>query len=383
MQVMKIAVISRGWWPSIRGGSEKFTVKVSSGLHSRGHEVVGITRWVLGSPKPEAQHKLIIMRESKVYPLISSLRFSLWAARVANELAVDVILVNSYWGEISPLYINRPCAVVIHDLGFLNYGIGSCAHAQRTNIRFLGKMLRKYVISKVLKRANAILVPSNTVLSDMLRTFDVNLSKVHVLGFEGVDGPFKKIHIENEWFDIVHIGRFASNKGQLVLLKAFYKLARRLPNARLWLVGAQSIGHTRYLNTVISLTKRINMKLGERRVYVIVDAPSVDWYYKIADVCVFPSLSEEGYGLAVLEAMAYGKPVICTDIFVATGVASSERALIIPRNDINALVNAIIKLHDDDKLREMLSQKGLDYAKLCRWDKVVDRVEKILLSIIS
>ena len=93
---MKIAIISRGWWPTIKGGSEKFASKVAEGLYSRGHEVIGVTRWIHGFPKPEAEHELIIMEVSKARSLILSFRFSRWASKEVNELDVDIVLVNSY-----------------------------------------------------------------------------------------------------------------------------------------------------------------------------------------------------------------------------------------------------------------------------------------------
>ncbi|RLC33950.1 MAG: hypothetical protein DRZ76_03620 [Candidatus Nealsonbacteria bacterium] len=380
---LKIAVISRGWWPSIKGGSEKFAVKVSTGLYVRGHEVIGITRWIHGFPRPDAPHKLIIMKERKIWPLLSSFRFSLWASEVANKLDVDMVLVNSYWGEISPLYIRKPCIAIVHDVGFLEPVTNAYIGFWRLKTKILSRLVRKHVLAKVLEQVDAIIVPTKLVRNKILTFFNVDSSKVYVLGFEGVEGPFEKIHIKNRWFDIVCIGRFAPNKGQLILLEAFHKLSKKLPNIRLWLIGSHGIGYELYLSKVMSIAKQINAELGDKRVYVIVNAPEIDWYYKIADICVFPSLGEEGYGLAILEAMAYGKPVVCSDIFAETGIATLDRALIVPRGDVKALANAIIKLYYDPKLREVLSRKGLEYAKTCRWDKVVERIEGILLNIIG
>lgn len=371
---MKIAIISRGWWPTIKGGSEKFISKVAEELHNRGHEVIGITRQIHGFPRPEAPHKLIIAKESKAIPLISSFRFSRWASKVANELDVDIVLVNSYWGEMAPIFIKKSSVAIIHDIGLFSSSVSDSWWKNK---------LRSFVLKEVTKRVKAIIVPTEMVKKDIIKYLKAKESKIRVIGFEGVDGPFRKVHVENEWFDIVQVARFAPNKGQHILLKAFKIIASKIPNARLWLVGGRSPGHLDYLNKILREVNEIKRQIGEDRVKVIVDAPTTDPYYAVADVCVFPSLGEEGFGLTILECMSYGKPVICSDIFIETGVASHEEVLIMPRGDVRALTELIIKLYRNLDLRRTLSEKGLEHSKKYRWSDVAERIEEILLELIN
>jgi len=366
---LKIAIISRGWWPSIKGGSEKFISKVAEELHNRGHEVIGITRQIHGFPRPEAPHKLIIVEESKAIPLISSFRFSRWASKVVNELDVDIVLVNSYWGEMSPIFIKKPCVAIIHDVGLFSSSISGSWWKNK---------LRSIVLKNVVKRVSAIIVPTKVVKRDIIKYLRADPKKIYVIGFEGVDGPFRRIHVENEWFDIVQVARFAPNKGQHLLLRAFEIVANKIPRARLWLIGGRSPGHLNYLSKILENARRLQLAIGKDRIKVVIDAPSIEEYYEIADVCVVPSIGEEGFGLTVIECMSYGKPVVASEVFRETGVAYPDRALIVPINDYKALAEAIIKVYEDVKLADRIAAKGLEYAKLHSWSKVTEVLESII-----
>jgi len=374
-----IAAVSRGWFPTVKGGSERFISRLCAELHKRGYRVVGITRRFANREEPRAPHELILLEEESPKPIASTLRFSRWAAKVVNSMRPSVVIVNSYWGESAPLFIDRsiPIIAVIHDVGLFRSEI-----SKRNPIKHF---LRVRVLKKVVSRVDVIVVPTESVLRDLKKFLGVDEAKVRVLGFEGVDGPLTFVHEDNELFDVVHVGRFAPNKGQIILLKAFERLAKDLQDAVLWLVGGRGIDprDLRYLEEVKALAEKINAERGREVVHVVVDAPDVERFYRLADVCVAPSVAEEGFGLTVVECMAFGKPVIASDIFAETGVASSERALIVPRGDVEALYRALKWVYENrDKARE-LGLRGLEFAKKCSWSAVADFFESIVLELVK
>ena len=376
--MLRIPIISRNWFPSIRGGAERFISVLADLLCNKNFEIIGITRYFPGFDKPKARHKLIYYLDKYPLPFVSSIRFSLWAARIVNRLGPDVVIVNGYWAEASPIFIrkNIPVIVVIHDVGLFR-----SEWARRHRFKHF---LRVKILRRVVERADRIVVPVDSVKNDLVEFLGVSEDKIVVLGGEGVEGPMRFDHIDNDTFDIVQVGRFAPNKGQLVTLRAFRKVVRLIPNARLWLVGGKPIDkeHWKYFQRVKELADEINREMGKDNVVrIIVDAPDVSEYYRLADVCVASSVGEEGYGLVVAECMAYGKPVIASDIFRETGVASEDRALIYRRGDHEELANNIIKLYRDRKLYERLSRNALRYAKSVSWDRVADVFEEIIKEI--
>ena len=375
---MRIALVSRGWWPSVRGGSERFISKLGEELSRRGHEVVGVTRWFHGTEYPKAPHKLVVKEEGRAVPLLSSYLFSRWAAKVVNGLKPDAVITNTYWGETSPLMISReiPVIAVIHDVGLI--------HSEWARKHRVKHALRMRALRKVTQRVDKIVVPTQQVKIDLTEYFNVHPEKIRVLGFEGVSGPFKRVLVENEYFDLLQVGRFAPNKGQTVTLEAVKLVAHEIPDLKLWLVGGKGIDpeHLMYLEKVRALAKEINEGVGREVVKIVVDAPEVSEYYELADACVMSSIGEEGYGLTVVECMAYGKPVIASDVFKETGVASEERAFIYPRGNARELAKLILHVYRnrDDALAK--AEKGLEYARECSWGRVAEIFEEEIESVL-
>ncbi len=348
-------------------------------LASRGYRVYVATRGMgsfnRGSSPTPNYLEIIYVRGHLNIPVISNYIFSRRASDIVNRLSPEVVIINSYWGESSALYIRRaiPKIVLIHDVGLFRSPI-----ARRNLAKHI---LRVYVLRRVVRVADLIVVPTEAVKRDLILFLNADESKIRVLGFEGVDGPFRRMQIDNGIIDIVQVGRFAPNKGQLVLLDAIESMLREAGdrlNIRVHMVG--SLTDKRYYGRVISRAREINTKFGREVVMVRADADDndIDYFYRLADICVAPSIAEEGFGLTVLECMAYGKPVIASDIFEETGVANRDRAVIVPRGDAKSLARAILELIEKPEKADKISTEGIEYSKAHSWDKVADQFVKYI-----
>jgi glycosyltransferase involved in cell wall biosynthesis len=97
-----------------------------------------------------------------------------------------------------------------------------------------------------------------------------------------------------------------------------------------------------------------------RRNVAFVDMADV---YASHDVLVLPSVREQ-FGMAAVEAMAYGLPVIVSDAIGAIGcVRDEETGLTFPVRDIPALSRAMRRLADDSSLRERLSRGAVEFVE--------------------
>lgn len=90
---------------------------------------------------------------------------------------------------------------------------------------------------------------------------------------------------------------------------------------------------------------------------------------------VFPSLYE-GFGLPVLEAMKLGTPVITSTTSSLPEVAGSAGLLVDPY-DVNALVNAMRRLDEDEALGATMSARGLDQAKRFSRERYQERLTEL------
>jgi len=98
--------------------------------------------------------------------------------------------------------------------------------------------------------------------------------------------------------------------------------------------------------------------------------PELGHLYAGASVFAYPSVYE-GFGIPVLEAMASGVPVVCTDVPAVTEVAG-DAAAIVPVGDVDALAEAIARAWTDDAWRAAAIERGHARTERYSWDACVD-----------
>ena len=108
-----------------------------------------------------------------------------------------------------------------------------------------------------------------------------------------------------------------------------------------------------------------------------VDEVDLPVLYSAASLFVFPSLYE-GFGLPVLEAMACGTPVICSNTSSLPEVASDAAMLVDPL-DVNALTGTLGSVLGDRSLCQALREKGLVQATKFSWDRTAERTFSVYM----
>lgn len=98
--------------------------------------------------------------------------------------------------------------------------------------------------------------------------------------------------------------------------------------------------------------------------------------YAGAEACIFPSVNE-GVGLPVLEAMATGIPVACSDACALPEVAG-DAAVYFNSNNIEEMASAMEKLVTDTELRQKMIDKGIERAKNFSWKKTVEETVELM-----
>ncbi len=101
---------------------------------------------------------------------------------------------------------------------------------------------------------------------------------------------------------------------------------------------------------------------------------------KSSKIFAFPS-HEEGFGIAVLEAMACGLSVVAWDLPIYEGIYE-RNILRVPIDSIKQFAETVIKLLDDEELRSNLGSNAQEFVKKYDWSKVVEREKTILKSVL-
>ena len=103
--------------------------------------------------------------------------------------------------------------------------------------------------------------------------------------------------------------------------------------------------------------------------------------YGGAELFVFPS-EYEGFGLPVLEAMACGAPVVCSNRSSLPEVAG-DAALLCDPHDVESLARAIERTLTDRDLRSTLQQRSLARAAQFSWEQTAQQTLQVYQSILD
>lgn len=366
---MRILMTARRWAPDVRSGTETVFENLWMEAKRAGHDVrlvVGYRNSPAGFP-PEAV--AVDLRGGGVSAYATMERAAVAEAR---RFRPDVVLSNSIEVRVPGLRN----VIIVHDLNFgqsfgqsfggsfgLNFG------AARSNS--LAHRARELVYrAQGLSGATIVAVSEATAQ----RLAAIGLKSV-VIG-NGVD--VQRFHARDAVSDgtirFVYPSRMLPGKGQHLALDAFGRLR---PDQRkgweLVLVGASAdpdyVGQLR----VQALAGTLNAS----SVSIVTDVPDMVPWYQRADVVLFPTRMEEGFGFTAVEGMACGKPVIWSEqpaIREATGGIGVPVAV----DDVEGLKQAMWRLGTHPEERARLGSAGRAYVERYAWPAVWRRYEAVL-----
>ena len=283
-----------------------------------------------------------------------------------KEADINHITDHSY-GALAYFLKPEKTIVTCHDLNTLEYPKQSS---------WLGRKRFLYNLKGMLK-AKHIMAISESTKNTILKHFDYK-GKIHVVQ-NGLDKIFKRINniqdikkkynLNKEYKYILHIGHSKPCKNVELILKTLNKLSR----CKLIKVGIFDKKHKKLIKTLKLKNKIIHFQnISQEKLVEI---------YNIADALVFPSFLE-GFGFPVVEAMACGCPVICSNTSSLPEVGRNAPYYINPYSE-KEMRKGIKKVLKNARLRKKMIQKGLKQSKKFNWEKTAKQVAEIYNKIIN
>ena len=171
-------------------------------------------------------------------------------------------------------------------------------------------------------------------------------------------------------FAVLTVGGIEPRKGTLTLLDGFARLRAALPERDPVLLIAGGATLFDYRHELERFDARVReLGVAEHvRVLGALEPDVIERLFRAADVFAFPSV-KEGFGLAALEALAAGLPVVASDIDVFRGfLVDGESALLAPVGDAAALAAGLERVARDRGLGARLRRGGHAVAERYTWD---------------
>ena len=164
--------------------------------------------------------------------------------------------------------------------------------------------------------------------------------------------------------------RLGLAKGCDITIQAFKLVKAKHPDAYLLMSGSGNIidwqlSQNKDIAYLVSLMKHLKV---EKDAYVNVFSLEQEMpdLYRLADIIVYPSSADEPYGLAMLEAMASGKPIVVTESGGMPEIIQNDvNGYVIPRRNHEALAEKIIWLLDNPDIGRNLGHTGRQQVEEC------------------
>ncbi len=291
-------------------------------------------------------------------------RMAVWLGHLLSisfdSLLPDAELFHATEHLLLPLQ-RIPTVLTVHDLIFHLFP----EHHKRLNFWYLNATMPLYC-----RRAGAIITVSEATKCDLMRLYGVPENKITVI-HEAAAPHFKPASpeqiaaVRNRYglpeHYILRVGTIEPRKNLERLLDALQVLQRSDPTIRLVIVGSKGWLYKKFfrrletsgLHHTVILTGHVRDT----------DLPAI---YSGARLLVEPSLYE-GFGLPLLEAMACGTPVVCSNASSLPEVGG-EAAYYFDPHDSGAMAEAIGEVWRDDALRDAMRQRGLIHATQFSWE---------------
>ncbi len=178
---------------------------------------------------------------------------------------------------------------------------------------------------------------------------------------------------------VIFTGRVVPYKGVHVLLEAMRILEKNGTIAKCQIVGGSGFGGskgTRYTRKLERLkpnnTELVGYKSGEALAEML----------RNANIFCCPSIWNDPFPLAPLEAMATGLPVVASNVGGIPEALAYGGGLLVPRNNPEELAAALKKLIEDVTYREEMGRSGYaSYLKHFLWDNVREQYEQVIQEI--
>ena len=319
-------------------GAVRHCLLLTRELARRGHEVTLVCRngsWIARQLASDPVD--IVFSELHRWPSDEVHRM----AAVLRRKAIDVVHTHMsrahFFGVLMRWFANVPCVATAHNRLFQPHWMFNDL------VIAVSDATRRYHQTYNLVRADRIVTVHNFV--DYDRFAGVPFTTRDEIRRELKIGPASRL--------MAVVGNVIPKKGQIHAVRAMPKILAASPSAKLLFVG--DIGHPGYGDDV----KQTAVELGVTpHIIWTGERDDVNRILAAVDVTVLPSL-DDALPMAILEAMAAGRPVVASEVGgIPECVRSGKTGILVPARDPDALAHAVTRVFTNPTEREKMIRAG-------------------------
>lgn len=189
---------------------------------------------------------------------------------------------------------------------------------------------------------------------------------------------FKKIHtpyINKREKNLIFIGRICHMKGIFEALETVSRVSKKFENVKLYVLGRFESDEIKN-----NVKRRVNELCVNDNIIFTGHVNNIEPYLSSAAIHIMPSMIE-GAPMSFYEAKSFGIPTVCFDIPTLFLSDESDGCIMVGKNDVNGMTNAIIRLLSDEQYWEIMSKRAVDSLSefdeklvVSKWNRVIDEI---------
>jgi glycosyltransferase involved in cell wall biosynthesis len=377
----RIAFVTYNYWPPQFGGELIISVERFQGLVERGFEVLAFVSGAKGFSRHQVDNGVTVFRSplvgsSRLARLLRRVVYLFWVAwqlirtdfeiyyqgdtagidRMTSALSVRILTSIAHW--------KKARTVIVHSLA-------DTEHKAFDSHGWAG-FWRRFMFAGF-----DYIVTVSPGLYEGLKPVFPERARLIVNGvrddlftplLDHIRREFRQRHgVSDDDVVFAFLGTVGYRKGFDLLAQAFLNLVGSHPNWYLWVIGPYLPEHSQNIDKSKAQTLRRLLEPVASQVKYwgrVDEREQLNRIISACDVFVFPS-RREGMGLAPVEAMAAGLPVVISRIPNITDLASveAETGYYVPVGDVSALQGAMERLANDADLRQVMGRKAVERVR--------------------
>jgi len=363
------------------GGIERLVIELCNQLDPQKYDV---TLVVLSNNKLDlkdniAKHiNLIIVplkyKSSSFFDSLSLILNILNILKIFKELKPDIIHTHTFQYNIMPilLAIRITAKDASHFHTIHTFGI----HYENKNIKHRIKLK---IEDWWYNRCRTQIVCISPIIKKQIDVLFTKKTKPTIIICNGIDldkfSNSSNLKHDSEIIQIAYTARLEHGKSHDTLLNAFSKLIKKYHNISLILIGDGLLRSKLEL-----MAKDLNIN---NQVKFLGNCENVPMILANCNIGVFPS-EFEGFGIALIEMMAMGLPIVCTDLPIFRVLQLNEsNVLFFPSRNDNLLAQQIEKFIISEELRCEYTRKSVEYSKQFSIEDMLTKYDSIYKQSVS
>lgn len=171
--------------------------------------------------------------------------------------------------------------------------------------------------------------------------------------------------------NVLFLGRLEKRKGCEYLIRAFSGVKKKIDHVKLIIAGDGPLR-----KSLEEMSE--NLGIDDDVIFEgYVDESIKPRYYASADLCVFPAIYGECFGIVLIEALSSGKIPIVFDNVGYQWVLRNIKDLVVKCEDVDGLTDKIVKILENSDLRKDYEKKCFEESRQYTWNSVGWQIEEV------